>query len=71
MTKAEMLADAKQQYHLLLTGQKASVIVDHNGERVEYMVANRAALQAYIATLQACVDGSGAESRRPMKVWFV
>lgn len=70
MTKAEMLADAKAQYHLLLTGQKASVVVDQNGERVEYTQANAAKLQAYIASLQACVDGNGAVSRRPMKIWI-
>ncbi len=52
MTVTEMLADAEAKYHLLLTGQMARVVVDQNGERVEFTSANAARLQAYINDLK-------------------
>lgn len=52
MTAEEQLADAKTQYHLLVTGQQAKVYVDQNGERVEYTAANRSALLSYIQGLE-------------------
>ncbi len=52
MTLAEKLADAETKYHLLLTGQMARVVVDQNGERVEFTAANASRLQAYIQDLQ-------------------
>lgn len=52
MTTAEKLADAKTQYHLLVTGQQAKVYVDQNGERVEFTAANRGALLSYIQKLE-------------------
>ncbi len=51
-TVAEQLADAEQQYHLLLTGRATRVFVDQNGERVEYVAANASRLSAYIADLR-------------------
>ena len=51
MTKAELLADAEAKYHLLLTGQAVRVIVDQNGERIEYTAASQARLLSYINVL--------------------
>jgi membrane protease subunit (stomatin/prohibitin family) len=51
MTTEEKLAEAKAQYHALVTGTLARVIVDKNGERVEFTAANRQGLQNYIAEL--------------------
>ena len=65
MTLAEQLADAKAQYHLLVTGQQARVYVDQNGERVEYTAANRQALLAYIQRLENQV---GSVNPGPMRV---
>lgn len=56
MTPQEKLADAKKQYHLLVTGQQARVYVDQNGERVEFTSANRGALLAYIERLEREVN---------------
>lgn len=50
-TKAELLADAENKYHQVLTGQAVRVFVDQNGERVEYTVANAGRLLAYIKSL--------------------
>lgn len=67
MTLEEQLADAKAQYHLLVTGQQAKVYVDQNGERVEYTQANRRDLLAYIERLERQVAGSRPG---PMQVLF-
>jgi hypothetical protein len=58
LTAAEKLADAKTQYHLLVTGQQAKVYVDQNGERVEFTTANRGALLAYIQKLEREVNSA-------------
>lgn len=47
------LADANMAYHSLMTGTQARVVVDQNGERVEFTSANRAALYNYILGLQS------------------
>jgi hypothetical protein len=51
-TNAELLAQAKAAYHDLMIGQSARVVVDQNGERVEYTAANAARLAAYIQYLE-------------------
>lgn len=48
-----LLRDARAAYHSLLTGTMPRVVVDQNGERVEYSVANKAALYTYIQQLEA------------------
>lgn len=47
------LEDARQAYHQLATGQQARVIVDQNGERVEFAVANKGMLHTYIMSLES------------------
>jgi len=69
VTDQERLDDAREQYHLLVTGQQAKVYVDQNGERVEYTTANRSALLAYIQRLEQAVAGSNRPSG-PMRVLF-
>lgn len=62
------LADAEQQYHLLVTGQAAKVFVDQNGERIEYQQGSAIRLSAYIADLKRQLGlGSGMG---PLNVWF-
>ncbi len=56
-TLTEQLTQARDQYHLLVTGQAARVFVDQNGERVEYAPASAPRLAAYIATLDAQIAG--------------
>ena len=65
MTLEEQLADAKTQYHLLVTGQQAKVYVDQNGERVEFTSANRGSLRSYIQELERQI---GSTRPAPMRV---
>lgn len=51
-TIQEMLDDARMQYHSLQTGNKARVIVDQNGERVEFSQADANKLFLYIKSLE-------------------
>jgi len=56
---ATKLTEAKAALHMLMIGRSARVVVDQNGERVEFTAANRSALEAYIASLE------NETSRRP------
>lgn len=66
MTLQEQLDDAKNQYHLLVTGQAAEVYVDQNGERIEYQAAHAGRLAAHIAKLERQV--AGTNTLGPMRV---
>jgi len=69
LTLAQKLADAQAAYHELLVGRSARVVVDQNGERVEYTTANRSALAQYIARLEAEIAGTTYRSG-PTKTWL-
>lgn len=47
------LKDAETAYHELLLGRSARVIIDMNGERVEFVGANKGNLYSYILQLRA------------------
>lgn len=68
LTAQQKLDAARVAYHNLVTGQQARVIVDQNGERVEFTMANRAALKAYISQLEAEI--AGTNKRFPLRVYF-
>jgi hypothetical protein len=53
---AVRLNEARNALHLLVIGKSARVVVDQNGERVEFTAANRAALEAYISALEGGLD---------------
>lgn len=61
-----LLDDAREKYHLLVTGQAVRVSVDQNGERVEYNVANAGRLAEYIRQLEVAVGAAVAAARRPL-----
>jgi hypothetical protein len=52
MTLMQRYEEAKKAYHALNTGTLARVIVDQDGERVEFNTANRANLYQYIKELE-------------------
>jgi len=60
MTLLEQLQEAKTEYHLLMTGQKAKVYVDQNGERVEYNSTTAFRLQQYISSLEASINSTSS-----------
>jgi hypothetical protein len=66
------LAEARTAYHNLLIGNNARVVVDQNGERVEYSAANQAALVTYITQLEGICGGCTVEvtSRGPIGFLF-
>lgn len=57
MSLADQIADARKQYHLLLTGQAAVVYVDQNGERIEFRPASAGKLAEYIRDLERQLAG--------------
>jgi hypothetical protein len=50
------LTEAENAYHSVVIGGSVTVVVDQNGERVEYSRANALSLQKYIATLKAQIN---------------
>lgn len=65
------IADAENEYHQLSLGLKPRVIVDQNGERVEFTATNRQSLYAYIQSLKAQLPGSCAPGyTRPLGFLF-
>lgn len=51
-----MLAEAQKAYHTAMMGGAVVVVVDQNGERVEYSRTNPGSLLKYIAMLQAQIN---------------
>lgn len=72
LTTAQKLAAAEQAYHDLMVMGAVRVVVDQNGERVEYTAVNAANLARYIADLKAqiAVEAGGFVSRGPAGVFF-
>lgn len=67
------LQAAKDAYDALMTGKQASVVVDQNGERVQFVASNAQRLLAYINSLQAEADAqasSNARARGPFNFVF-
>ncbi len=64
LTRDELIADAKEAYHRLLTGAAAASFTDQNGERVEYQAANAPRLAAYITTLESQATGARPHTLR-------
>lgn len=69
LTTQQKLDAAQQAYHDLMVGESAKVIVDMNGERVEFTPANAARLQAYIQSLTQELTGTPTYTG-PMNVYF-
>lgn len=69
----ERLCAAKSAYHQLLLGQSPRVVVDQNGERVEFTAANRSDLKSYIESLESELAGLNGSSvgRGPMNPFIV
>lgn len=68
-TIAQLLSEAREAYHLLMTGRSVVMVKDQNGETVQYTQVNANKLQDYITSLE---DKLNPHSRvnRPMRPWF-
>lgn len=68
LTTQEKLDAAEDAYHALVTGTSPRVVVDMNGERVEFTPATAGRLQSYIERLKAQL--SGTTTSGPLSVYF-
>lgn len=66
------LDEAVSAYHQLTVGGAARVVVDQNGERVEFVSANSAKLASYITSLrmQLAPVGCGLQALAPAQFFF-
>jgi len=70
MTKQEQLEDARAALHEAMLGRSPRVVVDSNGERIEYSAVNTAKLEGYIAKLEIEIANGGPTRRGPAGVVF-
>lgn len=65
------LNEARDQLHRLMMGKAHRVLVDQNGERVEYTATSVGGLKSYIRELEEFLDpASSARGRGPLRfVW--
>lgn len=73
----EQLKDAKDAYFRIASGQNVTVVIDQNGERIEYQKVNLSVLADLIRRmemeLRACgmLDGGlHGQGYRPLRVYF-
>lgn len=71
-TTAEKLVEAEAAYHNLMVNGAVRVVVDQNGERVEYTSVNAGKLLEYIAYLKSLIaEAAGYRpSRGPARMIF-
>jgi hypothetical protein len=69
-TTRQLYDEAILAQHQLLTGALPRVVVDQNGERVEYTAANRGALSSYINLLAGQLGLNTNRVSGPMGVIF-
>lgn len=61
----QLLAEARQAYHRLMTGTSAREVVDQNGERVSFTAANASKLYNYIMDLERQLNPVMAGGQQP------
>lgn len=69
----QKLEEAEEAYHDLMTGRSVRVLVDQNGERIEYQSSNRNQLALYIQQLRedlAKCTGGRSSSSGPLRFLF-
>lgn len=71
ITLVARLKSAEAAYHTLMTGGATRVIVDQNGERVEFNPTTSGRLSAYIQLLKNQLGmGCGGAPSGPLQVWL-
>lgn len=68
VTYTARLAEAEAALHKVLIGGHARVVVESNGERVEFTAANADRLRAYIEELKIALGKRTITG--PMNVWM-
>ena len=70
LTLQQKLDEAEAAYHNLMTGNMARVVVDQNGERVEFTATNASRLYQYIEQLKALINPPTVNPNRPVGFIF-
>ena len=65
----QMLTDAQDAYHALMTGAAIAEVRDQNGEVLKYSKTNKTDLLAYIEWLKGQL-GMSVAPLGPMRVWM-
>lgn len=68
MTVETKLAEAREAYHALVTGQSV-VRIQRDGKTVEFSQASKRDLAAYIASLESQTGGAGRRMRPGRVSW--
>jgi hypothetical protein len=68
-TTQQLLEEARNAYHRLMTGTQVVEFRDQNGEMMRYNFADAKRLEAYILTLEDKISPNGRASG-PMQVFF-
>jgi hypothetical protein len=69
-TLQQRLHDARAEYHDLNTGRLARVVGDQNGERVEFVAANKTTLYNYIKDLESQLSPAAPLNNGPARFFF-
>lgn len=64
----EALQELRMAYHKIITGQHVKIVIDQNGERIEFQSANVTALAELIRKIELALSGQAATS--PLRVIF-
>lgn len=73
VTLQGMATQAQAAYTALMTGSQARVVVDQNGERVEFTATNRQNLLGFINAINAAIfakQNPGPKVRGPLRMLF-
>lgn len=73
----EMLKEARDAYHHLLTGKTVVTLIDQNGERIEFQKANATNLANYIRMMEielslcgGCSGQYNGQHYRPLRTYL-
>jgi hypothetical protein len=73
----EQLKDAKDAYFRIASGQNVTVVIDQNGERIEYQKANLSVLADLIRRMEMELRACGlldnvlmGHGYKPLRVYF-
>ena len=67
---AGQIHELKAQYYRLISGGGVSVVIDQNGERIEYAKGDAGRLWAYITSLEAQLNADNLKAIRPLSFRF-
>lgn len=70
MYTQEMLNEARNAYFRISTGQSVAIVIDQNGERIEFQKGNLTALADLIRKMEMELAGMNAGQYRPLRTYF-